>query len=94
MVFLSRHFFQEIQMSEDEFLDSLNAAKPGEEIEYHRGFLVRDCYWETSLLASEARAELMRMAKSVRFAAREGLVFLYQRRHGDSDFSYLAKVPL
>ncbi|MFO0992595.1 MAG: hypothetical protein U1E67_11775 [Hyphomicrobiales bacterium] len=65
------------------FLGWLGQAKPGDILEYHRGFLAVDRAWSNNrgldLLASRAV-----------WAADRGLVDLVQRRVGPEQYRYLA----
>jgi hypothetical protein len=71
------------------FIRWLLRAQPGDQLEYHRGHLVRD-RWPTSNLADEERRQLGRLADAALQAADDGLVHLVQRRNGLFDFSYVA----
>jgi hypothetical protein len=64
-------------------------ALPGQQLEYHRGLLVRDRS-PASELAEDGRRALARIADAALEAADDGLVLLVQRRNGELDFSYLA----
>lgn len=64
-------------------------ALPGQQLEYHRGLLVRDRS-PASELAEDGRRAVARIADAALRAAEDGLVDLVQRRNGDFDFSYLA----
>ena len=75
--------------SRAEFHAWLARAKPGEQLEYHRGLLVRDRS-PASELAERDRRALGKVADAVFEAAEEGRVHLVQRRHGSFDFSYVA----
>ena len=64
-------------------------AKPGERLEYHRGFLTVDRS-PGSRLAEQDRRALAELAGAARYAAEANQVHLVQRRNGPADFSYLA----
>lgn len=64
-------------------------ALPGQQLEYHRGLLVRDRSPASELAEGDRRA-LAEVADAVFRAAEDGSVHLVQRRHGPFDFSYLA----
>jgi hypothetical protein len=64
-------------------------ALPGQQLEYHRGLLVRDRS-PASELAEDGRRALARIADAALEAADDGLVHLVQSRNGPFDFSYLA----
>jgi hypothetical protein len=70
----------------DRFLEN---AKPGEALEYHRGFLALD-RGPGSRLGPIAGAELDRLAAVMLEMAEADRVHLVQRRHGVHDYSYLA----
>jgi hypothetical protein len=72
-----------------EFRAWLARAKPGEQIEYHRGHLIWDRS-PASGLTENARRALARVADAALKAAEDGLVHLVQRRNGPLDFNYLA----
>jgi hypothetical protein len=72
-----------------EFRAWLARAKPGEQLEYHRG----DLSWDRSPasdLAEDERRALAKAADAALQAAEDGFVHLVQRRNGPLDFSYLA----
>jgi hypothetical protein len=72
-----------------EFHAWLVRAKPGEQLEYHRGHL----FWNRSPasdLAEDERRALAKLADTALQAAEAGFVYLVQRRNGPFDFSYLA----
>jgi hypothetical protein len=64
-------------------------ARPGQQLEYHRGMLTRDRSRGSGLSEQERRA-LARIADAALRAAEDGLVHLVQRRNGPFDFSYVA----
>jgi hypothetical protein len=64
-------------------------ALPGQQLEYHRGLLVRDRS-PASELAEDQRRIVAKIADAALTAAEDGLVHLVQRRNGEFDFSYLA----
>jgi hypothetical protein len=76
-------------IDEEQLCRWLGAARPGDRLCYHRGFLAVDCDPTTSSLRGEDRAELRRLAQRALFAAETGLADLVQRRNGPGDFSYL-----
>ena len=78
-----------IVLAPEAFRDWLKRAGPGQQLEYYRGYLVRD-RWPTSDLSEDERQALGRLADAAWRAADEGLLDLVQRRHGEFDFSYLA----
>jgi hypothetical protein len=67
----------------------LGAAAPGDQFEYHRGFLAVDCDSSSDRLTQREKVELRRVARRAMFAAESGLAHLVQRRNGPSDFTYL-----
>lgn len=68
----------------------IGQARPGDVLEYHRGFLALDIVPVASRLAPEARQALAAMARRALWAAEQDLVHLVQCRNGPDDFSYLA----
>ena len=68
----------------------LRAAHPGSRITYHRGLLCVDRQQRPHAPHDPARAELNRLADRAMRASAQGFVHLFQKRHGDADFSYLA----
>ncbi len=77
--------------TEDLLCAWLDAAEPGERLEYHRGFLARDVDTaKPQRLPEWRRQSLMRLASRARWAAENGAVHLVQIRRGARDFSYVA----
>ncbi|MEA3264118.1 MAG: hypothetical protein U9R07_11625 [Pseudomonadota bacterium] len=77
--------------NEDLLCAWLDAAEPGERLEYHRGFLARDVDTaKPQRLPEWRRQSLMRLAARARWAAENGVVHLVQIRRGAGDFSYVA----
>jgi hypothetical protein len=64
-------------------------AQPGQQLQYHRGMLIRDRS-PASGISEEHRRDLARVADAALRAAEERLVHLVQRRNGPFDFSYVA----
>ena len=64
-------------------------AAPGDQLEYHRGFLICDRA-PTSGLDGDERRALTRVTDAALRASTDGLVHLAQRRNGPFDFSYVA----
>jgi hypothetical protein len=67
----------------------LGQAKPGDRLEYHRGFLTVDRSSASCLPERERRA-LAKLADAALQAAEADRVHLVQRRNGPADFTYLA----
>lgn len=67
----------------------VSQAKPGDRLEYHRGFLTVDRS-SASRLAERERGALTKLADAVLRAAEADRVHLVQRRNGPVDFTYLA----
>jgi hypothetical protein len=67
----------------------LEAARPDDVLEYHRGALSIDRLPLGSRLGEADRTQLDRIAGLVFKLAASGRVHLLQRRHGDADYSYL-----
>jgi hypothetical protein len=76
-------------VSRPEFHAWLARARPGEQLEYHRGHLIWDRS-PTSDLAEDERRALAKVADAALQAAEDGFAHLVQRRNGPLDFSYLA----
>ena len=76
----------------EQFRDWLASARRGDELEFHRGYLARDraSGWRNPLNGKE-RKELGTLADLVWDAAMARLVHPYQRRHGDMDYTYIAR---
>ena len=68
----------------------LRAAHPGSRITFHRGLLCVDRRKRPSEPHDPARDAIDRLADRAMRATEQGLVHLFQQRHGDADFSYLA----
>ena len=68
----------------------LRAAHPGSRITFHRGHLCVDRRQRPHAPHDPARAALNRLANRAMRASGQGLVHLFQKRHGDADYSYLA----
>ncbi len=67
----------------------LTRAKPGDRIEYHRGFLALDRIKGTNSLKEGERRKLAAVADHALALAGRGELHLLQERHGDGDYSYL-----
>jgi hypothetical protein len=79
-----------LRFSEIESCAWTGAARPGEMLEYYRGFLAEDVVAVISTLSELDRASLRKLAARAWWAAERDLVHLVQRRNGPDDFSYLA----
>ena len=64
-------------------------ARPGDQIEYHRGFLALDRIKGPSLEEAE-RLKLAAVAGHALALADRGKLHLLQERHGNGDYSYWA----
>jgi hypothetical protein len=68
----------------------LGDAAPGDTLEYHRGFLVKDIDTGSKQRLKEPdRTILERLASRARWAAERGFAHLVQRRIAPEQFSYL-----
>jgi hypothetical protein len=67
----------------------LGEAKPGDRLEYHRGFLTVDRS-SASRHAERERRVLAKLADAALQAAEADRVHLVQRRNGPADFTYFA----
>lgn len=76
--------------TETAFCAWLVQATPGDEAEYHRGFLVLDLTPFGTPMDREDRAELARVAGLALDLAERGFVHLAQRRVGPGVFAYMA----
>ena len=77
-------------IQESAFNNWLEAAKPGDRTEYHRGHLVIDRVNGFSRLGEKSRRELCVIASHVASLADEGRLVLVQRHLAEGEFSYLA----
>ena len=74
----------------DDFCGWVDKAMPGDATVYHRGHLGRDRCRSTTNLSERDRQRLLALARQALRAAGDGRVCLFQRRHNDGDYSYLA----
>ncbi|CAA7618892.1 conserved hypothetical protein [Magnetospirillum sp. LM-5] len=81
-------------IDENALCDWLADAQPGATLEYYRGHLGHDRMPSTKVLPEQLRRQVTEVASRVRKAAEDGGVLLIQLRHGDNDYSYLAKKPI
>jgi hypothetical protein len=65
-------------------------AKPGDRVEYHRGFLALDRIKGMSSLNDAKRRKLAAVADHALTLADWGKLHLLQERHGNGDYSYWA----
>jgi hypothetical protein len=79
----------DLRVSPTGFNRWLLRARPGDQLEYHRGHLVWDRSPASDLTQDERQA-LARVADAALKAADDGFIHLVQRRNGPLDFSYLA----
>ena len=79
-----------LRLTEHDLCGWLGKAKPGDVIEYHRGFLAVDLWRNGSRFAENQRHELMNISRRAWWASVQGLAHLVQRRNGPDDYSYLA----
>jgi hypothetical protein len=77
------------RLSPAAFFAWLERAEPGQRLAYHRGLLLRDRSPASELTAGDRRA-VAEIADAAFRVAEQGRALLVQRRHGPSDFSYLA----
>jgi len=79
-----------ISMNELQLCMWLGDAAPGDSIEYHQGFLVKDIEaGSKQRLKEPERVMLERLASRARWAAERGFAHLVQRRIAPDQFSYL-----
>jgi hypothetical protein len=81
---------RQLLTTEEMFCDWLAGAKPGQQFEYYRGLLAYDRMPSAEVLQPRDRAALVALAKRAMQVAEDGRVSLVQRRHGESDYSYIA----
>lgn len=77
-------------LTDIDFCGWIVQAGPGDELEYHRGFLGIDTTTLISILQEEDRRRLVTLAGAALRASDAGLVHLVQRRLGPDRFAYLA----
>jgi hypothetical protein len=68
----------------------LTRAKPGERLQYHRGYLALDRVRGTSCLREAERRKLAAVAGHASALAGDGKLHLLQERHGHADYCYWA----
>lgn len=79
-----------VSMSELQLCMWLGDAAPGDSLEYHLGFLVKDVEaGSKQRLKEPERVMLERLASRARWAAERGFAHLVQRRIAPEQFSYL-----
>lgn len=78
-----------LAVSEFDLCRWLGQARPGDVLQYHRGFLALDAVQCSGRRVDHDRAELGRVARRALWAAEKGLAHLVQRRHGPDDYAYL-----
>jgi hypothetical protein len=78
------------RLSELELCAWVAQAKPGEFLEYHRGYLALDRTAFGRFADSPARAAVGLLGARAHDLAERGLVHLVQHRHGPEDYSYFA----
>ena len=81
---------RQLLTTEEMFCDWLAGAQPGQQFEYYRGLLAYDRMPSAEVLQPHDRVALVALAKRAMQAAEDGRVALVQRRHGESDYSYIA----
>lgn len=79
-------------VTEISFAAWIAQAQAGDELEYHRGFLVLDTDKTCTRLTEADCERLTALSRRAIRAAELGLIHLLQRRHGEADYSYLAVV--
>lgn len=77
--------------SPDDFTRWATYAKKNDRITYYKGLLMRDRQLNINLLGSTDKElpEFQTANKALEFSDL-GIVKLFQHRHGDSDYSYIA----
>jgi hypothetical protein len=68
----------------------ITVARLGEVFVYHRGYLPIDTDVDESKLSENDRYSVIRNARLALDAFQRGRVMLFQRRHGDFNYEYLA----
>src|SRR5918996_6638770 len=79
-----------LPMTADDFCGWVAKAVPGDTTVYYHGHLGHDRCRSTTDLAERDRQRLVALARQALLAAEGGRVCLFQRRHSDGDYSYLA----
>ena len=79
-----------LPMTPDDFCSWIGKAAPGERTVYYRGDLGRDRCRSTTSMSERDRQRLIALARQALIAAEDGRLHLLQRRHGVSDYSYIA----
>lgn len=70
----------------------LTRARPGERLQYHRGYLALDRVRGTTSLKEAERRKLAELADHASALAGQRKLHLVQERHGYGDYSYCAVV--
>jgi hypothetical protein len=78
------------QLTDIQFCVWVGEASPGDQLEYHIGFLAIDATTVISRLPEPDRRLLAALAAAARRASDAGLVRLVQKRLGPNRFAYLA----
>lgn len=81
---------RQLLTTEEMLCDWLAGAPPGQQFEYYRGLLAYDRMPSAEVLQPHDRVGLVALAKRAMQAAEDGRVALVQRKHGESDYSYIA----
>jgi hypothetical protein len=77
-------------LTDIEFCAWIGQAMPGDQLEYHRGFLGIDTTAVISTLPEPDRRRLAALASAAHRAFEAGLVHLVQARLGPNRFAYVA----
>lgn len=77
-------------ISEERLCDWVASARPGERIEYYRGFLAYDRMPSTSSLSEPDQRTLVAIARRVMQLASDGRLVLIQARLAVGEYSYIA----
>jgi len=77
-------------VDENEFVDWLIEARPGERIVYYRGHLAHDRAPSAQVLDGRSRTTIQTVARRVMATTETGLVLPVQKRMGIGDFLYIA----
>ena len=77
-------------MTRLKFREWLHAAERNDRLVYYRGYLARDIGSEDKHQRTDDQHDIAMLGEAVNEAARKGLVLLFQKRNGETNFDYYA----
>lgn len=80
----------QVLLNDIAFLAWVSQAEPGDQLEYHRGFLARDTFPTFEFMERLDKEQLRGLARQAMIACEQGLVHLVQKRLELDHFSYVA----